>query len=83
MWRGGCQQSDGSEVLTAREPAFEALELECVGLVLLGGALDLRWRGDDDDARASSGGLSRDGERRLQVPAGASGCEQRCLAAQR
>ena len=51
---------------------LEPRELERVGGVLLADALDLRRRGHDDDARAAGLRLSRDGESRLQVPAGPS-----------
>jgi len=65
------------------EPAGEALELKRVRLIAGPDPLDLRRRGDDDDAGAAGLGLSRDGERRLQVTAGAPRREQRGRPAER
>ena len=82
-WRGGGQQPQRGQVIERRQPAGEALELQRVRLVLGGDALDLRRRGDDDDAGAPGPGLSRDGERRLQMTAGAPRREQRGRPAER
>ena len=70
-------------MIARRQPAGETLELQGKRLVVGGDALDLRRRGDDDDAGAASPGLSRDGERRLQMTAGPPRREQRGRAAER
>jgi hypothetical protein len=64
-------------MIARRQSAREALQLYRERLVLGGDALDLRRRGDDDDAGAPGPGLSRDGECRLQVAAGPPRREQR------
>ena len=80
---GGGQQPQRGQMLTRRQPAREALELQSERLVLGGDALDLRRRGDDDDAGTAGRGLGRDGERRLQVAAGPPRREQHGLIAER
>ena len=80
---GGGQQPQRGQMIARREPAREALELQRERLVVGGDTLDLRRRGDDDDAGAPGRGLSRDGERRLQMTAGPPRREQRGLSAER
>jgi len=70
-------------MIARRKPTGEALEHQRERLVLGSDALDLRRRGDDDDAGAAGPGLSRDGERRLQMTAGTPRREQRGRPAER
>ena len=80
---GGAQQLEGTRVRADVDAPLEPFELERVGRVLVADALDLGRRRHEDDARAASLRLSRDGERRLQVTAGPPRCQQHGRAAER